>query len=100
MHFSHSAEQLGIISKSFLTESQSNSRSISENVILASDVLSPPWLGPGPGGGWGGWGQQASVRHLGQHSQRGQQDGEHRADGQDTGDFHVLCEHNFKWDSF
>ena len=57
MHFSHSAEQLSIISKSFLTESQSNFRSISENVIFASDVLSPRWLGPGSRGGWGGGGQ-------------------------------------------
>ena len=93
MHFSHSAEQLTIISKSFLTESQSNFRSIFENRILMSDVLPPRWSRPGPCGGWGCRGKQASVWHLGEHCQCGQQDGEHWGDGEDTG-------YNFTIDMF
>ena len=104
MHFSHSAAELSIISKSVLTESQSNFRSIFENGILMSDVLSPRWPGPRARGCRGGGRKQTSIRHLGEHGQCGQQDGKHRANGQDTGQLlycavFVLYETMFKWDS-
>ena len=52
---------------------------------MCPDVLPESRSVPGLCGGRGGRRQQTSVRYLGQHGQCGQQDGVHRADGQDTG---------------
>ena len=53
--------------------------------ITLTELLAAGGRGAGPGGGGRGGRQQASVRHLGQHRQRGEQDGDHRAHDQDTG---------------
>ena len=57
-------------------------------LLSSAELLAAGWRGAGPGGGGGGGRQQASVRHLGQHRQRGEQDGDHRGHGQDTGGEH------------